>query len=171
MITTIRRIVVTAAAIIAAGLLFANVYNSIVDAPNWGSNIPTSLEAARGYFTVRDPGDFYRYFSPANQIVTLLALILVWPLGWRTRSLTFAALLYLGRQRRDDVRIFLSEKRDNVQRAIPAECAGPKGRVERLVDDELGPLGACLRERDPRSRSAFQGLKGKLNDLPGGLVL
>ena len=93
MLTTIRRVVVTLAAILAAGLLLVNVYNSIVDAPNWGGDIPVSIEAARQYFKVRDPGDFYRFFSPANQIVTLIALALVWPLGWRVRLLTFAALV------------------------------------------------------------------------------
>jgi|SRR4051812_12197735 hypothetical protein len=93
MLISIRRIVVTLAAIIAAGLLFVNVYNSIVDAPNWGSNIPASIGAAREYFAVRNPGDFYRYLSPANQVVTLVAVVLVWPLGWPMRLLTFAALL------------------------------------------------------------------------------
>ncbi len=93
MLSTIRRVVVTIAAILAAGLLFVNVYNSIVDAPNWGSNIPASMGAAREYFTIRNPGNFYRLFSPANQVVTLVALVLVWPLGWRVRLLTFAALV------------------------------------------------------------------------------
>ena len=92
MLIIIRRIVVTIAAILAAGLLFVNIYNSIVDAPNWGSDIPASIGTARHYFSVRDPGDFYRFFSPANQVVTLIALGLVWPLGWRVRLLTFAAL-------------------------------------------------------------------------------
>ena len=93
MLITVRRIVVTLAAILAAGLLFVNVYNSIVDAPNWGSDIPSSIGAAREYFKIRDPGDFYRFFSPANQIITFVALVLVWPLGWRLRILTFAALV------------------------------------------------------------------------------
>jgi hypothetical protein len=88
MLITIRRIVVTLAAVLAAGLLLVNIYNSIVDAPNWGGNIPASLGAAREYFRFRNPGDFYRFFSPANQMVTLLALVLVWPLGWRVRLIT-----------------------------------------------------------------------------------
>jgi hypothetical protein len=93
MIKTVRQIVITIAAVLAAGLLFANIYNSVVDAPNWGSDIPTSITAAREYFRFKDPGDFYRLFSPANQIVTLAALILVWPLGWRVRSIVIAALV------------------------------------------------------------------------------
>lgn len=89
----IRRIILTVAAVLAAGLLFVNVYNSVVDAPNWGASIPASIDAARAYFAVSNPGSFYRFISPANQVVTVLALVFVWPLGWRTRILTFAALV------------------------------------------------------------------------------
>src|SRR4051812_5733622 len=92
MLKPIRRPVLVLAAVFASGLLFVNVYNSLVDAPNWGADIPSSIDAARHYFTVRNPGDFYRYFSPANQIITLIGLIAVWPLGWRMRMLAFWAL-------------------------------------------------------------------------------
>ena len=51
----------------AAGLLFVNVYNSLVDAPNWGHSLPGSIEAARSYYSAADPGSFFRVFSPLNQ--------------------------------------------------------------------------------------------------------
>ena len=66
---------------LAAGLLFLNVYTSVVDAPNWGHDIPNSLIAAREYFKVANPGTFFRIFSPANQVITLLALIACWRAG------------------------------------------------------------------------------------------
>lgn len=64
--------------LVASGLLFANVYTSIVDATSWGSDIPNSIAAAREYFKVVNPGDFFRVFSPINQVLGLLALILFW---------------------------------------------------------------------------------------------
>lgn len=36
--------------IIGSGILFVNIYNSLIDAPNWGRSIPSSLETARHYF-------------------------------------------------------------------------------------------------------------------------
>ena len=90
---TIRKIVVAAAAILASGLLFANVYNSIVDAPNWGHNIPASLIAAREYFQVADPGTFYRLFSPVQQVLTLVAVVICWTANSRVRYLLIAALV------------------------------------------------------------------------------
>jgi uncharacterized membrane protein len=91
--TRIRLVFIGFAIILASGLLFVNVYNSLVDAPNWGSDIPTSIQAARNYFQVTTPGSFFRIFSPANQIVTLVALVLGWPLGWRARFIAIIALV------------------------------------------------------------------------------
>jgi hypothetical protein len=74
----IRTIFIGASAATAAGLLFVNVYNSIVDAPNWGAHLPQSIEAARAYFSVANPGSFFRIASPINQVLALLALVLSW---------------------------------------------------------------------------------------------
>lgn len=89
---TIRKIVVAIAAIFASGLLFANVYNSIVDASNWGHSIPASLIAAREYFQAADPGTFYRVLSPALQVLTLFAVVICWTVNSRVRYLLIAAL-------------------------------------------------------------------------------
>jgi hypothetical protein len=65
-------------AAVASGLFFVNLYSSLVDAPNWGSAIPSSFEAARAYFSVANPGTFFRIVSPLNQILALLVVIMCW---------------------------------------------------------------------------------------------
>ncbi|HMG90060.1 MAG TPA: hypothetical protein VK589_08365 [Chryseolinea sp.] len=65
-------------AAIAAGLLFVNVYNSVIDATNWGAAFPDSISAARQYFSVANPGNFYRIVSPLNQVFAILAVIACW---------------------------------------------------------------------------------------------
>jgi uncharacterized membrane protein len=73
-----RHVVLWLAVIVIGGVLGANVYTSAVDARNWGANIPTSLNAARAYFSVVNPGSFFRIASPLAQVLSLLALILCW---------------------------------------------------------------------------------------------
>jgi len=74
----LKTILVAAAAAVSAGLLFVNLYNSLVDAPNWGADIPNSISAARAYFSVTNPGTFFRLFSPINQVLALVAVIVSW---------------------------------------------------------------------------------------------
>jgi len=50
----------------------------MIDAKSWGSDIPNSIVAARNYFKAVNPGDFFRIFSPINQILALAVLILFW---------------------------------------------------------------------------------------------
>lgn len=73
-----RSIFLGAFAAIAAGLLLANLYTSIVDAPNWGANVPDSILATRAYYSVANPGNFFRIFSPLNQALGLIAVFLCW---------------------------------------------------------------------------------------------
>jgi uncharacterized membrane protein len=73
-----RQIVLWLAVIVIGGVLGANVYSSAVDARNWGSNIPASLNAARQYFSAANPGTFFRVASPLAQVLSLLALVLCW---------------------------------------------------------------------------------------------
>ncbi len=63
---------------IASGLLFVNIYTSIIDATSWGSKIPESIATARSYYATVNPGNFFRIFSPINQVLGLLVVILVW---------------------------------------------------------------------------------------------
>lgn len=91
---TIRRILIYTAVIMLGGVLGANVYNSIIDAQNWGSAIPQSLDAAKAYFSFKNPGDFYRIASPLAQVSALIALIAAWPAGKRTRIIAAFAVAF-----------------------------------------------------------------------------
>jgi len=63
---------------LTSGLLLVNIYTSLIDAKSWGSNIPNSIEAAREYYKTVNPGNFFRLFSPVNQVLALLVLIVFW---------------------------------------------------------------------------------------------
>ena len=63
---------------VASGLLFVNLYTSLVDAKSWGASIPDSIAAAREYFKIVNPGNFFRIFSPVNQALGLIVLVLFW---------------------------------------------------------------------------------------------
>ena len=78
---TLRKLSLALAISLAAGLLFTNFSTWVVDARNWGANIPSSIQTTRDYFKAANPGTFYRIFSPANQVAGLLALILCWRAG------------------------------------------------------------------------------------------
>jgi len=93
MVSTVQRIFIFAAIILLASVLFPNVYNSIIDAQNWGSAIPQSLDTARAYFANVNPGHYYRTASPAAQIAALVVLIATWRLGRNARLLAGAALV------------------------------------------------------------------------------
>jgi hypothetical protein len=81
---------------IACGLLFVNIYTSMVDIKSWGSNIPHSIGTARDYYKVANPGNFFRVFSPINQVLALLVLILFWKSSPGVRPyLGIALLLYI----------------------------------------------------------------------------
>jgi hypothetical protein len=74
----IKNIFLFASIGIASGLLFVNIYNSLVDAKSWGADISNSIATAREYFKAANPGNFFRIFSPVNQVLGLLVLILFW---------------------------------------------------------------------------------------------
>ena len=87
-----RQLIFFTAIVVTGMVLGANVYNSVVDAPNWGAQIPGSLETARRYFGARNPGTFYRIASPLGQAIGVLVLIAAWKFGGTTRTLAVAAL-------------------------------------------------------------------------------
>jgi hypothetical protein len=89
-----RQVIIFTAIVATGAVLGANVYNSVVDVPNWGSQIPGSLETARRYFGVRNPGTFFRAASPLSQTLSLLMLIVVWGFGGPTRGLAALALAF-----------------------------------------------------------------------------
>lgn len=73
----LRLVSVAIALVLAAMLLGAGVYESVVVAPNF-QGAPTSLEHARGFYHAANPGMFFRVLSPAVQLFLLLALVCNW---------------------------------------------------------------------------------------------
>jgi anthrone oxygenase-like protein len=55
-----------------------SVYNTIIDAKSWGSDIPASIQTARSYFQHVDPRRFYAIAGPVNALLILLTIILFW---------------------------------------------------------------------------------------------
>ena len=91
------RLVSVAIALVLSVMLFgAAVYESVVVAPNF-QGAPTSLEHARGFYHVTNPGTFFRVLSPGTQILLLVALIFNWapvPLTrWRLAGALALAIL------------------------------------------------------------------------------
>lgn len=92
-----KKILLYASISVSAGLLFTNIYNSMVDAVSWGADIPHSIETARQYFHSVNPGLFFRIFSPVNQVLSLLALITFWKSSPKARLfLVLAFVFYVG---------------------------------------------------------------------------
>jgi hypothetical protein len=89
-----KTIILFAAIAIASGLLLVNIYTSVVDARSWASDVPNSIAAARAYFKTVNPGNFFRIFSPVNQVLGLAVLVLFWKSSPSVR-LGFGAALVL----------------------------------------------------------------------------
>ena len=73
-----KKLILFLSIICASGLTMVSVYNSVVDAKSWGSDIPASIQAARDYFQHVDPRRFYEVAGPVNLILIVLTLILFW---------------------------------------------------------------------------------------------
>jgi hypothetical protein len=68
----------------------------MIDARSWGADIPQSIAITREYFKTVNPGDFFRLFSPLNQLLALLVLILFWKASPGARIyLGVALILYV----------------------------------------------------------------------------
>src|SRR4030095_13425961 len=91
-----KKIVLFASIALASGLLFANLYTSLIDSRSWGSDIPNSMGIARDYFKSVNPGNVFRIFSPVNQILGIIVLVLFWKASPSIRfCLGVALALYL----------------------------------------------------------------------------
>src|SRR5205807_4997710 len=73
-----KKLILFLSIICASGLTMVTIYNSVVDAQSWGSDIPASIQTARDYFQHVDPRRFYVVVGPVNLILILLTLILFW---------------------------------------------------------------------------------------------
>ena len=92
-IKKMKLLLLFASTTLASGLLFANIYTSLIDAKSWGANIPQSIETAREYFKTVNPGKkFFRMISLPNQAAALLVLILFWKISVTVRIYSGMAL-------------------------------------------------------------------------------
>ena len=83
--------------ICASGLTMVSIYNTIIDAQSWGSDIPTSIQTARDYYQHVDPRRFFGLAGPVNEALILLTLILSWKDSVKLRVCFGTALvLYAG---------------------------------------------------------------------------
>jgi hypothetical protein len=91
-----KKIILFASITVASGLLFANLYTSLIDSKSWGTDLPNSIAVAREYFKSVSPGNFFRMFSPVNQALGIIALALFWKTSPSIRLYLGVALaLYL----------------------------------------------------------------------------
>ena len=88
-----KKIILLTSVAVASGVLFSNVFNSMVIAVATDSDIPNSIISGKAFFKVANPGDFFKIFSPASQILTLLSLILFWKNAKQVRLFLGIALL------------------------------------------------------------------------------
>jgi Anthrone oxygenase len=73
-----KKLILFLSIICASGLTMVTIYNSVVDAKSWGSDIPASIQTARDYFQHVDPRRFYEVAGPVNLVLIVLTLILFW---------------------------------------------------------------------------------------------
>ena len=73
-----KKLILLLSIICASGLTMVTIYNSVVDAKSWGSDIPASIQTARDYFEPVDPRRFYVVVGPVNLVLILLTLIVFW---------------------------------------------------------------------------------------------
>ncbi|HXS54888.1 MAG TPA: DUF1772 domain-containing protein [Hanamia sp.] len=88
-----KLIVLYISIVFASGVLFVNIYNSIVDTTAWGAHFPESIQTTRNYYQTVNPGTFFRVFSPVNQVLALLSLILFWKTSVNVRIFLLAAFI------------------------------------------------------------------------------
>jgi len=64
--------------LLLGALLGSGGYESVVMAPNYQADIPHSLEHARLFMRVANPGNFFRVVAPATQLALLLCVVAFW---------------------------------------------------------------------------------------------
>lgn len=89
-----KKVVLFTSIAFASGILFVNIFNSLVNAVAYESNIPDSIVATRVFFKTVNPGDFFKIFSPLTQILALLSLVVFWRNQAARTFLALALLCY-----------------------------------------------------------------------------
>jgi hypothetical protein len=59
-------------------LLGATIYESVVMAPNYERDIPTSIELARQFLKRTTPAHYFRIITPLTQLLLLASLVTSW---------------------------------------------------------------------------------------------
>src|SRR4030088_2194890 len=62
----------------ASGLTMVTVYNTVVDAKSWGSDVPASIQTARSYYEHSHSRRFYLIAGPPTLLLGVLTTILFW---------------------------------------------------------------------------------------------
>lgn len=88
-----KKIILFVSVAVTSGVLFANIFNSMVIAVATDSDIPNSIIAGKQFFKTADPGDFFKIFSPLSQGLILLSLILFWKRSKKVRLFLLVSLL------------------------------------------------------------------------------
>src|SRR6266446_1773353 len=78
MSSLMKKLILFLSIICASGLTMVNIYNGVIDAQSWASDIPASIQAARDYFQHVDPRRFYAIVGPVNEVLILLTIVLFW---------------------------------------------------------------------------------------------
>ncbi|MFN8573942.1 MAG: hypothetical protein U0132_17930 [Gemmatimonadaceae bacterium] len=68
----------TLALVALALLLGATLYESVVMAPNYERDIPSSVDAARQFLKRTTPAHFFRVLSPVTQVLLLASIVASW---------------------------------------------------------------------------------------------
>jgi len=89
-----KKIILLTSVAVASGVLFANIFTSLVIAVATDSDIPNSIVAGREFFKVVNPGNFFKIFSPLSQILSLISLVLFWKNSKKVRLFLGIALLF-----------------------------------------------------------------------------
>jgi hypothetical protein len=77
-------------------LLGATVYESVVMAPNYGRDLPTSIDLARQFLRRTTPAHFFRPIMPITQLLLLAGVVAAWQVAAaRWQLLTALGLLVL----------------------------------------------------------------------------
>jgi hypothetical protein len=88
-----KKLVLFFSIICASGLTLVSIYNTVIDAQSWASDIPASIQTARDYFQNVDPRRFYAVAGPINVILILLTIVLFWKDGVSLRVYFAISLL------------------------------------------------------------------------------
>jgi len=93
--STFKQLLIILAVIALGGVLGASLYQSVIEGPNFGANIPDSLEHFRLFMGDNNPGNFFRVVAPAAQVLTFLALVFNWKSPRNRRWWLLASLVLI----------------------------------------------------------------------------